>query len=121
MKILALDTSSRFLCLGFYDSGKVFEYTLETSTRLSHVLTATISRCLQALGWDARDIDCFSCGRGPGSFTGVRIGMSVIKGLSWALKKPVVGIPTLDVIARNAGNAAGEVVTIVDARRSLVY
>jgi len=121
MKILAVDTSTRFLCLGLYHNLKVYAYTLHTGTKLSGLLAITIKRVLDALGWDASDIDYFACGLGPGSFTGIRIGMSTIKGLAWALDKPVVGIPTLDLLARNAGIQKGYVAPIVDAKRNLIY
>jgi len=121
MKLLALDTTTRFLCLGVYDSGRIYEYTLEAGTNLSRLLTGTLARVLAALGWQPKDIDCFACGVGPGSFTGVRIGLAAVKGLSWALKKPVVGIPTLDIISRNAAGKGRWVVPLVDAKRGLMY
>jgi tRNA threonylcarbamoyladenosine biosynthesis protein TsaB len=121
MKILALDTTTQFLCLGLYENTKVYSYVLKTGPKLSALLTVTIDKALDALGWEAADIDYFACGLGPGSFTGVRIGMSAIKGFAWALHKPVVGIPTLDLLARNAALAKGYVAPLVDAKRGLIY
>ncbi len=121
MKILAIDTSTRFLCLGLYDNGRVYEYVMELGVRQSSLLTLTIQRVLTALGWSIGDIDYFACGLGPGSFTGMRVGIAAIKGLSWALRKPVVGVPTLDVIARNVGNDSGRIAVAIDAKRSLIY
>lgn len=121
MKILAIDTTTKFLCLGIYDDGKIYEYTVEMGRRLSSLLAVTISRALDALGYDPEDIDYFACGLGPGSFTGIRVGISAVKGLSWVLKKPVIGIATLDILARNINIKEGFIVPAVDAKRNLIY
>ncbi len=121
MRILGIDTSTKFLCFGVYDSGKICEYNLEAGTRLSDLLVPTIKRILDNLDWRARDIDYFACGLGPGSFTGLRLGMSAVKGMAWSVKKPVIGVPTLDIIANNALSKDGVIVPIIDAKRGLVY
>ncbi len=140
MKILGIDTTTKFLSLGVYDNAnpvrntiynkgyskisngaKIYEYNLDLGRRHSNLLMVTIKRVLDALGWDARDIDYFACGTGPGSFTGIRIGIATIKGLSFSLNKPVIGISTLDILARNAGITDDPIVPIIDARRSLIY
>lgn len=121
MKILGIDTTTKFLCLGIYDGAKIYEYDLELGRRHSALLIPAIKRALDALGWRAGDIDYFACGLGPGSFTGMRVGLSAIKGFSWSLKKPIVGISTLDILARNASSVAGPVVPIIDAKRGLIY
>lgn len=122
MKILAVDTTTQFLCLGFYGEDKLYEYNLELGRRHSELLVPTISRALRALDWQLEDIDYFACGLGPGSFTGVRIGLAAIKGFAFALNKPVVGISTLDIIARNAKESdAAYIMPIIDARRNLLY
>jgi tRNA threonylcarbamoyladenosine biosynthesis protein TsaB len=89
--------------------------------RLSSLLAVTISRALDALGYGPKDIDYFACGLGPGSFTGIRVGVSAVKGLSWVLKKPVIGIATLDILARNINIKEGFIVPAVDAKRNLIY
>lgn len=121
MKILGIDTTTRFLCLGLYDNGRIYEYNLAVGTRLSSLLGITIKRLEDALGWKASDIDYLACGLGPGSFTGARVGLATIKGMSWALNKPVIGISTLDILAKNAQNSAMQIVPVVDAKRNLVY
>lgn len=120
MKILGIDTTTRFMCIGAYDNGKSYEYTIETGHELSALLALHMKRILDSLGWKARDLDYLACGLGPGSFTGIRVGVSAIKGLAWALKKPIVGVPTLDLLARNA-KEEGDIAVAVDAKRSLVY
>jgi tRNA threonylcarbamoyladenosine biosynthesis protein TsaB len=121
MKILGIDTSTKFLCLGIYDGTKIYEYTLEVGRALSSLLGVTIKRVLDSLGWEAKSIDYFACGLGPGSFTGMRTGVSFVKGLSWAVKKPVIGISTLDILALNAGDTDKQIIPIIDAKRSLIY
>jgi len=121
MKILGIDTSTRFLCLGTYDDGKICEYNLDSGRRLSAIIAVTIKRVLDALSWQINDIDYFACGLGPGSFTGMRIGIATIKGLAFSLNKPVVGISTLDILARNATVKGAHVIPVVDAKRDLIY
>jgi tRNA threonylcarbamoyladenosine biosynthesis protein TsaB len=121
VKILCVDTSTRFLCLGLCDSDKVYEYELELGTRISALLVPTIGRVLEALGWKVGAIDYFCAGIGPGSFTGIRVGLSTLKALSWSLNKPLAGIPSLDILARNAGEKAAFIIPVIDAKRGLVY
>jgi len=121
MKILALDTTTKFLCLGLYDNGKFYEYNLGAGTALSSLLGISLKRALEALDWQVRDIDYFACGLGPGSFTGIRVGMSAIKGLAYALNKPVIGIPTLDILAENVKDKDGYIAPVIDAKRGLIY
>jgi tRNA threonylcarbamoyladenosine biosynthesis protein TsaB len=120
MKILAFDTATRCMALGFLDGDRVYEYDLVAERRLSALLGPSVQRVLDTLGWRMDEIDYFACGIGPGSFTAVRIGMAMMKGLAWSLHRPVAGISTLDIIARNAP-AEGYVVPVMDARRGLVY
>lgn len=121
MKILGIDTSTKFLSLSLYDDGKLAEYSLEAGTRLSALLSLTIKRAVEALNWRMEGIDYFACGLGPGSFTGLRVGLATIKAMSWSLKKPIIGVPTLDIIARAALNFDTTVAPIIDAKRGLIY
>ena len=121
MKILGIDTTTKFLCLGLYVDGKYYEYSLETGRSLSAVLVPTIQRVLIALGLKIADIDYFSCGLGPGSFTGIRIGLATIKGLSIVRNKPVVGVSTLDILAEEVKLENTLIVPSIDARRGLIY
>lgn len=121
MKILGIDTTTKRLCLGVYVDTKFYEYSLEVGRNLSALLVPTIQRVISALGLKILDIDYFACGLGPGSFTGMRIGLATIKGLSVVKNKPVIGISTLDILAKNASVKDRLIVTAVDARRSLIY
>ncbi|MFA4854675.1 MAG: tRNA (adenosine(37)-N6)-threonylcarbamoyltransferase complex dimerization subunit type 1 TsaB [Candidatus Omnitrophota bacterium] len=121
MKILGIDTTTKFLCLGLYARGKSYEYNLEVGRNLSALLAVTIQRALSAAELKIADIGYFACGLGPGSFTGMRIGLATIKGLSIVRDKPVIGIPTLDILARNALPEDALIVPALDARRGLIY
>ena len=79
MKILALDSTTKILNIGVSDGRRNYEYNVELGRRLSALITLSIKRVMEALGWELRDIDCFGCGLGPGSFTGMRIGLSTVK------------------------------------------
>lgn len=121
MRILAIDTTTKFLTLAIYDNGRIAEYNLETGNKLSSLLVPTIKRALEALGLSPSDIDYFAAGIGPGSFTGIRLGLSAIKGFSFALSKPIIGVPTLDALAMNAPSGDKRIITAIDAKRGLVY
>lgn len=121
IKILAVDTSTDYLCLGLYDGKNFYEYGLEVGRQLSCLLIPTVKRVLDRLSLRTGDIDYFACGLGPGSFTGLRIGLAAVKGLSWAHKKPVIGISTLDILAAAVKDTLRPVVPIIDAKRGLVY
>jgi len=121
MKILGIDTTTKRLCLGLYADGKFYEYSLQTGRSLSALLVPAIARVICAVGLKIAEIDYFACGLGPGSFTGMRIGLATIKGLSVVKNKPVIGISTLDLLAMNAPLKDCLIVTALDARRSLIY
>lgn len=121
MKILGIDTTTKYLCLGLGDNSRIYEYRLEVGTRLSLLLVATIKRVLDSLGWQAGDLDYLACGLGPGSFTGVRVGLAAIKGISWAQGLPIAGISTLDILAKNVKQDSDCIIPAIDARRELIY
>ena len=121
MKILGIDTSTKFLCIGLYDGKNIYGYNLEAGRELSRLITLTLGRILDALNWKVRDIDYFACGLGPGSFTGICIGLATIKAMSWVAKKPVIGISTLDTIAANVKISDAQIIPIIDAKRNLIY
>ena len=121
MKILGIDTTTKILCLGLYVDGKLYEYNLGVGRALSELLVPTIQRVASALGLKIADIDYFACGLGPGSFTGMRIGVATIKGLSIVRNKPVIGVSSLDILAKNVDPTGRLIVTALDARRNLIY
>jgi len=121
VKILGIDTSTKTLSIGIYDGSGIYEYNVELGVKHSSLLMPIIQRILGVLGWGLGDIDYFACGLGPGSFTGIRVGVAVVKGLAWANRKPVIGIPTLDILADSAKEVRGNILVAVDAKRGLVY
>lgn len=121
MKILGIDTTTKTLCLGLQVDRKFYEYSLQVGRNLSGLLIPAIQRVLAAVGLKVSDIDYFACGLGPGSFTGMRIGVAAIKGLSIVGNKPVIGVSTLDILAKNAGPINQLIVPAIDAKRNLIY
>lgn len=87
----------------------------------SRLLIAYIDKILKKARLKIGDVDCFAVSIGPGSFTGLRIGVTAVKGLAYSLNKRIVTVPTLDVIARNAKNFSGIIVPVLDARKNKVY
>jgi len=132
MKVLGIDTTTEMLCIGVGDADKEMEYNLRVGRKHAALCALTVERIISSLGWKMRDIDYFACGLGPGSFTGIRTGVAAAKGMAWALNKPVAGIPSLDILARNAletrelfdeeapGNGR-RVIAVTDAKRGLLY
>ncbi|MCM8780006.1 MAG: tRNA (adenosine(37)-N6)-threonylcarbamoyltransferase complex dimerization subunit type 1 TsaB [Candidatus Omnitrophica bacterium] len=122
MNILAIDTTTRFLCLGILKQGKAFGLNEDLGIRHSELLIPRLKSLLKKAKISLSDIDYFACDIGPGSFTGIRIGISTVKGFAYSLDKPVAGISSLDILAHNAREyAQGLIIPMVDARRGLVY
>lgn len=122
MNILAIDTSSKYFYLAIAEDDKIKVSICKPSGRdLSRIIIPLIEKALKKAGLSLGDIDYFACGLGPGSFTGLRVGLAVIKGFAFSLDKPVAGIVSLDAIAGSQSNFSGYVCPVVDARRSLVY
>jgi tRNA threonylcarbamoyladenosine biosynthesis protein TsaB len=123
MNILAIETSTKRLCLGLSNQkGRIAEYNLDSEKRHTELLLPTIKKALRRLRLSLAEIDYFAVGLGPGSFTGLRIGLATIKGFSAALSKPVIGLPTLDLLADNALSAGGKIICpVIDAKRNLVF
>ncbi len=91
--------------------------------KLSHgrAVAPAAARLLEKRGWRPGDLDLLAVGLGPGSFTGVRVGLAFVKGLALASGRPVVGVPSLEALARNAPADAPAVATLVDARWGEAY
>jgi tRNA threonylcarbamoyladenosine biosynthesis protein TsaB len=121
MKILAFDTSTANFSLALSLDGSVIEEELQLGTELSDGIVPAIKSFLQKQDISLKDVDGFAVGIGPGSFTGLRIGLSVAKGFSFALKKPLIGISSLDVLAMNGVNYAQKICCLADAKREKVY
>ncbi|HWR11471.1 MAG TPA: tRNA (adenosine(37)-N6)-threonylcarbamoyltransferase complex dimerization subunit type 1 TsaB [Rectinemataceae bacterium] len=121
MNILVFDTSTDLLAVGVKKSGDHMITKVESGFRHSETLLPSIESCLSEASVNLRDIDLIACARGPGSFTGLRIGISTAKGLSLALGLPWVGVPTLDCMAFGWEKPGQSVVPVLDARKNRVY
>lgn len=122
MRILAVDTSTTAATAAIMEDGRlVSESILNISRAHSQRIMGLIDGLFKGSGLKPTDIDLFACSSGPGSFTGLRIGASIIKGMAQTLGKPVVAVPTLDALAYNLFNCSGLVCPMLDAQRGMVY
>jgi tRNA threonylcarbamoyladenosine biosynthesis protein TsaB len=94
---------------------------IDTGYRHTERVMGAIEFCVAEAGLKADELDLLACMAGPGSFTGLRIGMATVKGLALGLGKPFVAVPTLDAIAAGWEGAAPIIVPVIDAKRSRFY
>lgn len=125
MKILSLDSSATSASVCVYDTETdklIGDFFINTKLTHSQTLVPMIDALLSSTKLDVSDIDLFAVNTGPGSFTGIRIGVSLVKGMAMALNKPCVSISTLESMAYNFIDAQDTVVcACMDARRNQVY
>ena len=123
MKILSIETSTMLGGVAIMDdkAGLIAETRLNVKTTHSERLMTAVNNTLIQSELKLDDLDVFAVAIGPGSFTGLRIGLSTVKGLSYATGKPVVTVPTLDAFAWNFPYSAYPVCLMLDARKSEVY
>ena len=122
MKILGVDSTATAASAAVYSDGKLLAVNF-SNTGLTHsqTLLPMIDGVLKSSGVDVKDIDYFAVTTGPGSFTGVRIGVATIKGLSQPLSKKCVAISTPEAIAKPLENSGVYAVAVMDARCNQVY
>ena len=122
MKILAIDTTTFLGSVALVEDDQLVSALQQgTSVTYSERLIAGIDHLLANANWTKDDIDLIAVAIGPGSFTGLRIGMATAKGLATALGKPLVGVSSMCVMANSADVLTGKVAAILDARRDEVY
>lgn len=122
MKILGIDTSTPIGSVALIDDDNIVaEHTLNIVHAHSSRLMPAIDAVLKWGEITPHDLDGCAVGIGPGSFTGVRIGVATVKSLCYAVDKPIVGVSTLEAIAYNLRWTNGLVCPILDARRSEIY
>lgn len=122
MKILSLDSATECATAAIIDSDKILgETIINYKKQHSVIMMPMIDNLLKNCGLSISDIEGFVVSSGPGSFTGLRIGMSTIKGLVQATNKPFVSINSLDGLANNLFNIQGIICPIIDALRGNVY
>ena len=122
MLILAFETSAKAASVALYDGEKLLGESYQ-NTGLTHSQTLMVMAedLLKAASRTARDVTHVAVAAGPGSFTGVRIGVAAAKGLAWGLQKPCHGVSTLESMALGLGQDSGYICACMDARRSQVY
>lgn len=122
MNILTVDTSTIVASVAILNEEKlVGEMIVNHQKKHSEKLMVSIDHLLKDGGLSIREIDVFGVVAGPGSFTGLRIGMATIKGFAQALNKPVVGVSTLEALAMNIPFADGIICPVLDAQRNQTY
>jgi len=122
MKILVIDTSGPVCGTAVMDEGKVYsEYTAQNKNTHSASLMPMIEAVLNAAGAELKELDAVACVTGPGSFTGVRIGVATAKGLAHGAGIPCIPVDALEALAASAGDFDGLVCPIQDARAGQVY
>ena len=122
MRVLALETSAKACSAAVTEDGRVLASAFQcTGLTHSRTLMPIVEHILKNTGLTVADIDAIAVAAGPGSFTGIRIGVAAAKGLAFAADKPAVGVSTLAAMARNVAFCDGLVVCAMDARRQQVY
>lgn len=120
--ILAADSTATVATVALRRGGETLgEYSVNAGNTHSVTLLPMIEELLKSCSLTLDDIDIFAVSQGPGSFTGVRIGASVIKGLAFKDEKPCVGVSTLDALAYNLRGIDGIICPCMNARRDQVY
>lgn len=122
MKTLAIDTTANTATCALVEDGRVRAVsTIDGLLTHSETMLPMIDEMLGHLALKIADVDIFAVAEGPGSFTGVRIGVSTIKGLAFSTNKSCVGVSALAGLAKNLDGFPGLVVPVMDARRQQVY
>lgn len=122
MRILSIDSSTQSATCAVIEDDKLLgEITFNYKKQHSVILMTIIDNLLRNIGSNINAIDGFVVSKGPGSFTGLRIGMATVKGLSQGTNKPFISISSLDALAYNMAYTQGIICPILDALRGNVY
>jgi len=122
MKVLGIDTSSNATSIAVIEDNKLIcEYTINTKTTHSQKLMPMIENMLKISEVNVNDMDMIAICQGPGSFTGLRIGMATAKALSHVNNLPIVGVNSLELLAGNMDLSDKKICSILDAQRTQVY
>lgn len=122
MKILGIDTSSNASSVAVIEDNKLIcEYTVNTKTTHSQKLMPMIENMLSMSEVNIKDIDAIAICIGPGSFTGLRIGMATAKAIAHVNNLPIIGVNSLEILASNMNLCDKKICSILDAQRNQVY
>ncbi|WP_397536352.1 tRNA (adenosine(37)-N6)-threonylcarbamoyltransferase complex dimerization subunit type 1 TsaB [Rummeliibacillus pycnus] len=119
---LGIDTANSPLAVAIVKDGQIITAEV-TNIKVNHSagVMPAIEHIFKKVNMSPKDIDAIAVSQGPGSYTGVRIGVTIAKTLSWTLQVPLVGISSLQVLAANAEMYEGVICSLIDARRQNVY
>ncbi|RCW62199.1 tRNA (adenosine(37)-N6)-threonylcarbamoyltransferase complex dimerization subunit type 1 TsaB [Saliterribacillus persicus] len=122
MNILAIDTSNQVMTVAITRGGELIAETIINVKRNHSVgLMPAIDNLLKDANMLPKELDKIVVAKGPGSYTGVRIGLSTAKTMAWTLNIPVIGVSSLEILARNFFQSQDVICPFFDARRGLVY
>ena len=122
MKILALDSTATAASVALCEDDRLLgEYTIQNGNTHSETLLPMVESLLGFFGLTVGEIDLFAVSTGPGSFTGVRIGVATLKGLAFGQGKCCISVSTLEALAENLAHADGLICPVMNARRKQVY
>lgn len=122
MKVLAVDTSTWAGSLALLDGPRLVSiYLLDIKAAHSERVLPAIDGILRDAGWTIRDIELIACAKGPGSFTGLRIGLATAKGLAFARGLPLVGVNSLEAAALGQAYATTPICAMLDGRKRQVF
>lgn len=122
MKILGIESSSLVASVGLLeDDIMLAEYTLNYKLTHSQTIFPMLDSIDKMIGLDLENIDAIAISKGPGSFTGLRIGLASAKGIALGKNKKIIAVPTLDAMAFNLYKTDKDIVVIMDARKEQVY
>ena len=122
MLILAFESSGKAASVAIGRDDVIIDESFQNSgVTHSETLLPMAAELLERNNLKVSDVDLIACAAGPGSFTGIRIGVSTVKGLSWAADKKCIGISTAEAMAYMLRDIDGIICTVQDARRSQVY
>lgn len=122
MKLLVLDSSGLVASVALIEDDRLIaEYTTGNKLTHSQTLLPMLNEVIKRTSFEMEDIDAIAVAKGPGSFTGLRIGAATAKGLGLALNKPIVPVPTVDGLAYQLFGTSKIICPMMDARRKQVY
>ena len=122
MKILAIDSSGQVASVAIVtDEAVLAEYSVKYKKTHSQTLLPMVEEVMKMTGTEGKELDAVAVTNGPGSYTGLRIGSSTVKGLAMVWDKPIIPVPTVDTLAANYADYDGLICPLMDARRGQVY
>jgi len=122
MRILGIDSTTPKSSVALVEQNKVLAEThLQPLTKHSNRILALVDQVLAQSGVSLDAVDAFAVTRGPGSFTGLRVGVSLVQGLVLATGKPCIGVDTLEAVAASAGPTHRQICPFLDARKNQIY